>query len=452
MSTISDLLRQGIARDKAGRHNEAAEIYERVLRLDPDNADASYLMGLALLDLGETRRAREYVEKAVKARPYNANFCCNYAEIVASIGDHDLAQSYYRRAIEAKPDHAMAWLGLSGTVSGRKEQRLLEDIEQLLLDNKRSEADRALLYFAAGKLADDSHEPERAFQHFASGNRAAARSFDLPAHQDETMRLIEVFNSERFSRLQGAGSDSDAMVFIVGMPRSGSTLIEQILTQHPLVHSAGERSDIMTISTILPRQDPGGRHFPDCVPHLGVPTFGAFADRYLTILRRKNDTARRLVDKGLLNYRYLGLIALMFPRARIVHCRRDPVDTCLSCYFQYFENVDFAFDLGHIAGVYRDYRTLMDHWREHLPNPILDIDYESVVADHGGEARRLIEFCGLPWDEACLRFETSANPVRTASQWQVRQPIYSTSVARAGKYAAHLGPLLEELSPFLKSA
>jgi hypothetical protein len=263
--------------------------------------------------------------------------------------------------------------------------------------------------------------------------------------------MRRVFTRDLFTRLQGVGSDSDAMIFVVGMPRSGSTLIEQIVGSHPMVFSAGERRDISIIANILPRQDPQKRSFPDCVPHIDATAFGAFADRYVTILGRQAGAATRLVDKNPLNFSNLGLIALMFPRARILHCRRDPVDTCLSCYFQYFhKHVDFSFDLIDIAAVYRDYRSLMDHWSEHLPLQILNVDYEAVVADYGAESRRIIEFCGLPWDDTCLAYPTSETPVRTASKWQVRQPIYDSSVARARKYAAHLGPLFEDLAPYLE--
>jgi tetratricopeptide (TPR) repeat protein len=449
MTEVSDLIKQGLARDNAGRHDEAARIYQQVLRLEPGHVDAMHLLGLALLDLGEIRAGRESLERAVTARPNHPIYCYNYATIASEFGELDVAETWFRRAIAAKPGSAEAYYGLVTAIKATSGDPLLEDIERLLDDPGLETRDRAHLHFAAGKLADDLDEPDRAFRHFERGNQAAGRTFDRSAHAAAMADQLRVFTSGFFEARKGGGSNSEAMVFVVGMPRSGTTLVEQIIGSHPLAYAAGERQDISVIAGILPKQYPQGRRFPDCVGHIDKQVFGAFADRYVKILTGKASEAVRFVDKNPLNYSYLGLIALMFPKARIVHCRRDPIDTSLSCYFQYCpRHIDFSFDLGDIAAAYGDYRALMDHWRAHLPLPILDVDYESVVADPVAESRRLIEFCGLPWDEACLNFQAGGRPVKTASKWQVRQPIYRTSVARADKYAAHLGPLRTALAPY----
>jgi hypothetical protein len=229
----------------------------------------------------------------------------------------------------------------------------------------------------------------------------------------------------------GLGDASEVPVFIVGMPRSGTTLVEQILASHGAVFGAGELTDVGAIAQALYRHTPGEPAYPACMSGLDGTAYAGFGASYVKRTRGLAPDAGRIVDKNPLNFLHLGLIALMLPEARIVHCRRNPADVAVSCYFQNFtRGQEWAFDLGDIGRFHRAYERLMEHWRGVLASPMLELDYEAMVGDSEAESRRLVAFCGLEWDPACLAFHRARRPVRTASQWQVRQPIYAHSVER----------------------
>jgi hypothetical protein len=229
------------------------------------------------------------------------------------------------------------------------------------------------------------------------------------------------------------------------MPRSGTSLAEQILASHPRVRGAGELVDIGKMSTLLPGRL-GGEAYPDCLERLDRATARTLAEEYQGSLRQHGGAAERVVDKMPHNYLHLGLIAALFPRSRIVHCRRDPVDTCLSCYFQEFVNpLPYGPDLASLGRYYREYERLMAHYAQVLPLPLFELNYEELTAQQEAVSRRLVEFCGLDWDDRCLRFHETARTVRTSSSLQVRKPMYTSSVGRWKRYEAHLGPLLDAL-------
>ncbi|MBI3462463.1 MAG: sulfotransferase [Planctomycetes bacterium] len=258
---------------------------------------------------------------------------------------------------------------------------------------------------------------------------------------------MAAFTQETLRSRYGEGNPTEVPVFVVGMPRSGTTLVEQILASHPDVFGAGELPDIPSIVDTLPRYAPNQMRYPGCLAFLGPPVIRGFADAYLKRVRTLDATSERVVDKWPLNYLHLGLMALLFPRARIVHCRRDPLDTCLSCYFQRFRgDHEYSYDLAHLGSYYRTYERLISHWREVLPMPVLELHYEALIDDPQATSERLLAFCGLSWQERCLRFHESPRPVSTASNWQVRHPLYRSAVQRWRNYEAHLGPLRDALS------
>lgn len=310
---------------------------------------------------------------------------------------------------------------------------------------------RAALHFALGRLLDRRDDIDGAFRHYHAGNRikAALAPFDAAAHAAYTDRLIEIFDQRFFAERAGFGSPSERPVFIVGMPRSGSTLVEQILSCHPDVTAAGEHDEMRRIARRLPEAVESTARFPDCVAAITPDIAAGLAAAYLASLERLDPPpgdARRVADKMLGNFLRLGLIALMFPNARVIHCRRDPLDTALSCYVQSFERgMRFTYDLAHLGIAYRHYERLMAHWRRALPLAMLDVQYEALVADQEGTSRQIVDFCGLDWDPCCLAFHEKERQVRTASFWQVRQPLYASSVGRWRRYEAHLGPLIEAL-------
>ena len=254
--------------------------------------------------------------------------------------------------------------------------------------------------------------------------------------------MRQAFDRSLFARLRGAGLDTARPVFIFGLPRSGTTLVEQVLASHSRIHGAGElrlaRHSFDSIPSVLGRTDPPR----DCVAHLDAETVRHLAQRHLDRLAvLDGGRADRIVNKMPDNFLYLGLLAILFPRAVYIHCRRDLRDVAVSCWMTDFHSIRWANDFGHIASRFHQYRQLMDHWRTVLPLPILEVDYEETVSDLEAVARRLIAACGLEWEPSCLEFHRTERPIRTASVTQVRQPVYTRSVARWKNYL----PALEEL-------
>jgi hypothetical protein len=260
-------------------------------------------------------------------------------------------------------------------------------------------------------------------------------------------RSRAVFTPELIGRLHGLGDPSPQPVFIVGMPRSGTTLVEQILASHPMVHGAGELKTMNDVVLTVRGPDGNTIPYPEFVPSLDPAALKAIGARYVALLRELAPQGERVTDKMPSNYYFVGLIHLALPNARIIHTMRDPVDTCISCFSKLFTaEQNHTYDLGELGRYYRRYERLMAHWRRVLPaGRMLDVRYEDVVADLESQARRIIDYCGLPWDDRCLSFHQTDRPVRTASATQVRQPIYSSAVGRWKVYEKFLGPLLDEL-------
>jgi hypothetical protein len=293
------------------------------------------------------------------------------------------------------------------------------------------EADAMHLHFALGKIFDDSGAFEEAFAHYREGNRIRHKTsrFDAREHTSFTERVIGTFGTKFFSQRSGYGSSSELAVFIVGMPRSGTTLVEQIIASHPQAHGAGELKTLPDLSRGLGARLKSSSLYPEVVSALDRDTSRILAAEYELVLKQRAENAAvRITDKMPLNFMHLGLIALLFPKARVIHCLRD-----------------YAYDLADIGAYYRQYRRLMRHWREVLSLQSLELGYEDLVSEQGRNTQRLLEFLGLPWDERCLAFHNNPRPVQTASAWQVRQPLYKSAVNRWRNYEKYLGPLLQTL-------
>ncbi len=302
-----------------------------------------------------------------------------------------------------------------------------------------TEHDRATLHYALGKALDDIGDYAAAIRHFDQANsicakrlRLARRTINRKQHAANVDRLISHFTREFFQRHAEVGSVTELPILIVGMIRSGTTLTEQILSSHPSIGAAGELRFWGDRGTLIGDASAG---------LLEPPAVRRLAEDYVALLQGLAPGVVRVIDKMPTNFLLLGLIHLVLPRARIIHCRRDPVDTCLSIYATPYQNLpDFAHDKANIVFYYQQYLRLMAHWRAVLPaESMLEVDYEELIADREATSRRVVAFCGLPWDDACLRHESNARSIRTPSQWQARQPIYRRSVARWRHYEPWLG-------------
>ena len=435
---------QAQGKDELSAKQKAAEFL-------PDDADAHYNLGNTLNKLGQLEGAVASYHRALEIKPDYAEAHNNAGNALKNLGRLDAAAASYRRALEIKPDYIEARLNLAqaGKVKAGDENlaALAGLAEAARIDAVPLPVKNAVfLHFALGKCYDDIGDHEKAFPHFIEGCRLKRATFDYDPNPNTqyVASIMRNFDAELMDRLRGGGVTSSLSIFVLGMPRSGTTLTEQIIASHPQVYGAGELPDLMEI---MRRDVGGGRVFPNNLHLLDQGRLAAMGAEYVSRLQRRAPEMRHITDKMPSNFYAVGPIHLMLPNARIIHVRRNPVDTCLSCFTQLFVSEHkFTYDLAELGRYYIDYFHLMQHWREVLPTgAFLDVQYEDIVADKEGQARRIIEYCGLEWNDACLDFHKTKRAVHTASAVQVRQPMYQSSVERWRKYERFLGPLLDAL-------
>ncbi len=428
-----------------GRPALALPRLRRVAALKPELFEAQHNIGAAAQTLEQWAEAAAAYEWALGLRPDVVETRRNLAIVLAILGRIDEALDHHRRlaANAATRPWALTRIALLQPAAITDDD--LVDLRLAADDPRADQETRAGLRFALGAVLERRGEDAAAFAAFGAGNRLKREAFLaagidprglVDAHAAAAWAVMDYFTPDLLRRRQGEGLSTQAPIFIVGMPRSGSTLLEQVLATLPGVVALGE-------TAALPRLLEGGFM-------AGQAETRTIARRYLDAMRGRGwRGAGRFVDKTLENYLHVGALALMFPRSVILHAVRDPVDTCLSCYRQLFASgAETLYDLADIGAEYVTYRRLMEHWRAVLPGRVIDIDHEALVGDPERRIRELVEACGLPWNDAALRFNEAGGPVRTASSAQVRQPIFSTSVARWRRYEAELAPLFAALGPY----
>lgn len=441
----------GHALSETNQYGEARDKLERAVALKPDFDEAKYNLGKALRFLGETEMALKWWKEVWEAddRVYAA--LVGITNIYSDEGRFEEAETTAREVKKRLPHRPAGYISLAHIHKFREDDGTLSEIENQLASETIAEQDKIALHYAAGKICDDLKRFGDAFGHFDLANRLACKTYDHKPSEVFWQRMKTVFSKRLFADRPGWGYDSDAPVFIVGMPRSGTTLTEQILAAHPRVYAGGELETMDRLARFSEEVSPTREEFPLSVLKLTQVGAEFVGRRYVDDLkRRSNRTVERVTNKMPHNFQLLGLIALTMPNAKIIHCRRNPVDTCLSCWTKNFNDAHgYNRSLEDLGRYYRGYFGLMDHWRKVLPIPILDVDYESYTDDLESTARKIVDFVGLEWDPRCLNFYEFERSVRTASQWQVRQPIYKTSVERWRNYMPHLQPLLDVLGPIV---
>ena len=429
------------------RVDDAIPLLRKAVALRPEYPEAQLGLANALEHKGLPEEALAIYRQMLERDPKNTSVHNNAGNILKSLGRIDEAVTHYRHALDADPTHASAFYNLSRAKVGAEGDDLAR-MEALLEDPKLTAEQRVPLLFGLAKIHDDLGNYEKAFHYIEEGNTSDTRGepFNADRHSAAMNRLIAVFSKAFFANRKGMGSETEVPVFILGMPRSGTTLVEQTLASHPEVFGAGELDHMGRIIASMPDAVDKFTPYPEFATMVDAVTACRLGEDYLSRLRLVADDARRVTDKMPANFLNLGFIALLLPRAKIIHCRRDAMDTCLSCYSQHFTSVmPFSRSQASLGRYYRDYERLMAHWREVLPLPVYDVQYEDMVADHAKISRELVDFCGLEWDDACIDFHKTDRKVKTASSWQVRQPIYTTSLARWRNYEPFLGPLKEAL-------
>ena len=444
------LVNRGNALIDLKRSKEALESYGRALVLKPAYPQALLNQGNALKDLKRPEAALNSYDKALSLKPDYAEAYDNKGVTLMELGRFDEAASAIETAITLAPKTARFYYNLTSSKRLSRGDWHIPAMEQLALDKASLSDDEQIdLHFALGKAYADIGEHERSFAQLSSGNALKRKRtiYDEVTAIAFLERMRESFTSDIMSGARYMGDPSPVPVFILGMPRSGTTLVEQILSSHPKFFGAGEIDDFDVAIGELGLIDGEIFNSPDILSRLSNEQLNRLGATYLARIKDAAPLAERISNKTPENFRFAGLIHLALPNAHIIHVYRNPIDTCLSCFSKRFvDNLPYTYDLAELGRYYRAYEKLMAHWRGVMPrNAMLEVQYEEVVADLEGQARRIVAYCGLEWDARCLDFHRTKRPVRTASATQVRQPIYKSSVDRWRAYESFLGPLLAEL-------
>ena len=443
MSMVGQL-KAAMEHQVAGRFGDAESIYLGILKDNPDQPDAIHLLGLIRMEQDRDGEALELMERALVLFPAAAHFHHNIAGLYRRMGQLEEAEQQFREAIELKPDYGEAYQGLAEMKRFDADDPLFSKISEQLAQPGLPADMRSYFHFAAGALFDGIGQYKEAFEHYRQGNDLAARKFDTDGFRKLAKDIIYTSSPSLAKRTLAAGYKSRIPTFIIGMPRSGTTLVEQILASHSCVFGAGELNDLKLIAAQAGQLSTINAPYPAYLPGLNSAGLQRMGSEYVKRVQRlvDNQDVTRIIDKHPLNFQYVGMIFSMFPDARVIHTVRDPLDTCLSCYFQNFtKGQDYSFDLVALGHFYNDYSRLMEHWESVYTGRICSVKYETVVDQQESETRRMLDYLGLEFEAACIDFHKTDRKVSTASFMQVRKPIYKTSQNRWMNYRTELREL-----------
>lgn len=464
-----------------GYDNEKAlRYFARAVGEEPQNPYYHLSLGEAYLKLSEFTPAIRHIQQALDLKPDFVEALCTLGDAYNAFDKGEMALPVFEKALKIDRDHPLARLGLPHALAslGRMDEaavHLKEAIEERIavptaysafvhtrkfteeppelaailaeLRDPDLEPDYAsALHHAAGKVLNDLRRYKEAMDHYKKGNQVGRHKFDLDTYRRWVDAMIETFTPELVASRAAYGNPSEVPVFIVGMPRSGTTLTEQICASHPNVHGAGELSKLRRVANGIGLANRSNTNLGESIAAITPDLTSTLAAEHLAYLRERAPDALRIVDKMPHNFELIGLISLLFPNARIIHCRRDAIDNCISCFvLQFNEAHSYSADLQTLGLYYREHDRLMRHWNKVFPGRIFENHYETLIEGQEEQSRRLIDYLELPWDDACLRFFDKDRSVNTYSRWQVRQPIYKSSVKRWKNYESEIQPLIEAL-------
>ena len=436
----------GNAYIEVGLVNDAIACHEKAIEIDPEYITALYNMGSLYAAMGELDKAEEVVNKALKLSPKSIDAIVWKAVILEIRGDVDHAFELLNPLFKKGVVHAnfvLTYASLEVDRTRSENEEIILRLEKSLVENTLTLKERTSLCFAIGDKYNDLGNFDKAFKSYEKANNNIFVPVNMNNHYKLINDIISSFSNMNSSLNIEIDKTTPSPIFIVGMPRSGTSLVEQILSTNRDVFGAGELPDMHDLIKAIPDKYQNSGQYPECIKSLEKNQLEEISSSYLNVINKLSESEKHVTDKTPLNYMYLGIISILFPDARIIHCTRDPVDTCLSCYFNYFIGSHPYFqDLTTLGKCYKDYRRLMEHWTSTLDIPILEVSYESLVIDQLSVSKSIMEFCDLEWNDSCLEFYKSDRLSNTASYNQVRKPIYTKSVRRRDKYAGHIDQLL----------
>ena len=452
---VEAYLNRGNAHKDLDQLEEAIKSYDQAIRLQPDNAGAYNNRGNAFKGLGQLEEAIKSYDQAIQLNPDYAEAHKNLGTVLHECGQLDRAVKHYRKALLAKPDYADAHAHISAIKKYSEFDADIEAMEKILNSKESSNWQKMVSGFALGKAFEDLQQYEKSYECIKKANHLHRSSYSYSISYDTAAfnKLKTICSKKFFSvqdDLQQESSEDSAIrpifmpIFILGMPRSGTTLVEQILASHPYVFGAGELNTLAEVVKNLCRQKNSGQ-FPEGISGFDQDDFKRLGSAYLRKLaayRSKDESY--ITDKMPQNYFYIGLLKKILPRAKVIHCERDPMDTCFSIFKNFFTTRNshpYAYEMTELGHYYNLYADLMKHWNNMLPGFVYDIQYENLVMDQEEQTSKLLAYCGLPWDDACLAFHKTKRRVATASSVQVRQPMYTDSVELWKQHAKQLEPL-----------
>ncbi|MCH9695409.1 MAG: sulfotransferase [Gammaproteobacteria bacterium] len=443
----------GLARQEQDKMESALEAFKRVTQLEPNKPNGFAAAGTTSAMAGWHEDSISWFEEAIEKDPGHPGALSGLGHVFKTVGRQEDAIDSYRRCVRHNPDHGESWWSLANLQTFRFDDEDVAIMEQQLELPDLHDEMRANFEFALGKAYEDRKDYDRAFMHYEAGNanRRQRENYDPVQTVDVHDQFINTFTSEFLASKSSAGDDSNAPILIVGLPRSGSTLIEQILASHPQVEGTHELPDLGRVARMIGTQRDDQKSYPSVISHLDDHEFAELGRDYLQrTTKYRLEGLPRFTDKLPNNFVHVGFLHLILPNAKIINARRHPLDSCLGSFKQLFaRGQPFTYDQFELGEFYMQYQQLMDHWHAVLPGKVLDVQYENVVDDLETEVRRILEYCDLPWDDACLRFWETDRAVKTASSEQVRKPIYASSKHLWRNYESHLQPLIEVLEPLL---
>jgi tetratricopeptide (TPR) repeat protein len=443
-SMLANLLRE------SGRHREAIDCFKTVATLEPDNPAAWAGLGATYAHVGEVQKSIDAYDRSLALNWSVAGVHMGYGHVLKTAGDQSRALEAYRAAIRIRPDFGEVYWSMANLKVFRFKSEEVAAMEVQVARTDLSESADVHFRFALGKAHEDKGDYEAAWHYYDSGNQRQRKrvSHDPVVNEVRHEEIIEVFSREFLESRAGAGFDAPDPILIVGLPRSGSTLIEQILASHSLVEGTAELPTLSRVADSIGRYRRDHVVYPKSVLELRTKDFRAYGQQYIEETRNYRSTSRPFfTDKLPNNFSHIGLMHLILPNAKIINARRHPCDSCLGSYRQLWgEGQHFTYDMMELAAYYRQYHATMQHWHDVLPGKVLDVHYEETVTDLETQVRRILEHCGLPFEETCVRFHETQRPVKTASSEQVRQPLYTDALGYWRRYEKHLELWLEEFA------